>query len=165
MRRWLGGGLLVILAGFGAIQLVPYGHDHANPPVGAEPAWDSQTTRDLAVRACFDCHSNQTEWPWYSNVAPVSWLVQRHVNEGRQKLDFSTWGTGRQDTEHLVSVVRRGSMPTGDYLLMHPGARLTGAEQQALIDGLTKTFGAGEGGGGEGSEGGEGGEGDGEGDN
>lgn len=149
MRRWLLRGLAVVLVGFLAIQLVPYGRSHTRPPVVAEPQWDSAVTRELAVRACFDCHSNETVWPWYSNIAPVSWLVQRHVNEGRQKLNFSTWGRGEQETEHIVSVVQRGQMPTGDYLLMHPDARLSAAEQQQLIDGLTKTFGAGEGGGGE----------------
>jgi hypothetical protein len=75
--------------GFTAIQLVPFGHDHANPAVVKEPAWPDPQTRQLAQRACFDCHSNQTSWPWYSNIAPVSWLVQRDVLEGRQRLNFS----------------------------------------------------------------------------
>ena len=83
MRRLLIGlaGLLVLgVIVFAAIQLVPFGHDHTNPPVVAEPAWDSPETRAFAVTACFDCHSNQTVWPWYSNIAPVSWLVQRDVD-------------------------------------------------------------------------------------
>ena len=73
-----------------AIQLIPYGRAHANPPVLAEPAWDSPATRDLAVRACFDCHSNETVWPWYSNIAPVSWLVQRDVDGGRNKANATS---------------------------------------------------------------------------
>jgi hypothetical protein len=82
---------------FGLIQLVPYGRDHTNPPVVAEPAWDSPQTRALAVRACFDCHSNETVWPWYSNVAPASWLVQRDVDDGRRRLNWSEWSsTGTQ---------------------------------------------------------------------
>src|SRR5690242_16317240 len=81
----VGLGLLVVA------QLVPYGHDHTNPRTVAEPAWDSPATRALADRACFDCHSNQTRWPWYSHVAPTSWLVQHHVDEGREVLNFSTW--------------------------------------------------------------------------
>jgi hypothetical protein len=64
--------LLILVGGFLLIQLVPYGRAHANPPVVKEPAWDSPTTRALAKRACFDCHSNETVWPWYTNVAPVS---------------------------------------------------------------------------------------------
>ena len=75
----LGGclGAFVVLAGL--IQIVPYGHDHANPTVRQEPAWDSPATRAMTVRACYDCHSNQTTWPWYAHVAPVSWLLQRDV--------------------------------------------------------------------------------------
>ena len=67
--------VVAVLAGlFLAIQFVPYGRDHSNPPVIGEPTWNSPETRALAVRACFDCHSNETVWPWYSNIAPVSWL-------------------------------------------------------------------------------------------
>jgi hypothetical protein len=64
--------LIVGVVVFVAIQLVPYGRDHTNPPVTAEPRWDSPQTRTLAVSACFDCHSNETAWPWYTNVAPFS---------------------------------------------------------------------------------------------
>lgn len=87
------GIIIIIVVGLVAlfllIQLIPYGRQHTNPPVVAEPAWDSPQTRDLAVRACFDCLSNDTVWPWYSNVAPISWLVQRDIDEGRQRLNFS----------------------------------------------------------------------------
>jgi hypothetical protein len=62
-------------AAFLVIQLIPYGHDHTNPPVVKEAPWDSPRTRELAVGACFDCHSNETVWPWYSNIAPGSWLL------------------------------------------------------------------------------------------
>ncbi|MHB8958015.1 MAG: heme-binding domain-containing protein [Candidatus Limnocylindrales bacterium] len=141
MRRWLLRGFGIALAGFLLIQLVPYGRAHTNPPATGEPAWDSPTTRALAVRACFDCHSNQTVWPWYSNVAPLSWLLQHHVDEGRAMLDFSTWGTMRQSTERAARQISNGEMPPGDYLLLHPDARLTDAEKQQLIDGLAKTLG------------------------
>jgi mono/diheme cytochrome c family protein len=73
------------------IQLIPFGHSHTNPPEAGEPAWNSPATRELIHRACFDCHSNESVWPWYSNVAPVSWLVQRDVNEGRSHLNFTEW--------------------------------------------------------------------------
>ncbi len=142
----------VLVIGFVAIQLVPYGRAHTNPPVTGEPAWDSQATRDLAVRACFDCHSNETAWPWYSSVAPASWILQRHVDEGREKLNFSEWGSGEQETDDMVELVRDGEMPPWDYLLPHPGARWSDAETRTLIDGLTTTFGAA---GGEGAEDGE----------
>ena len=75
--------LAVLLGGFLLMQFVPYGRNHSNPPVISEPHWDSPQTRELAVDACFDCHSNETNWPWYSNIAPVSWMVQRHTDEGR----------------------------------------------------------------------------------
>lgn len=85
------GGLVVIgVIGFIAIQFVPV--DKSNPPVVSEPKWNSPQTQMLAERACYDCHSNQTKWPWYSSVAPVSWLVSRHVQEGRAELNFSEWG-------------------------------------------------------------------------
>jgi hypothetical protein len=141
--RWF---LVAAIVGFLAIQLVPYGRDHTNPPVTAEPPWDSPETRATAVVACFDCHSNETDWPWYSNIAPFSWLLQRHVDEGRADLNFSQWGTGEQESEEIVESVREGEMPTWDYELIHPDARLTDAEMQAFLDGLTATFGAGEGG-------------------
>lgn len=64
-------------------KFVPYGHDHTNPPVTAEPSWDSPRTRELFFTACKDCHSNESHWPWYASVAPASWLVYRDVAEGR----------------------------------------------------------------------------------
>ena len=81
------------LLGIGlVIQLIPYGRDHENPDVIREPAWDKPQTRELFERACKDCHSNQTEWPWYSSVAPISWLVQSDVEEGRSHFNVSEWG-------------------------------------------------------------------------
>lgn len=143
MRVWLLGGLGVVVAGFLLIQLVPYGRDHTNPPVAAEPAWNSPATRALAVRACFDCHSNQTVWPWYSNVAPVSWLLQHHVDEGRALLNFSTWGTGPEHGDRAARLVESGEMPPSTYLLLHPEARLSDTERQQLAGGLQQTLGGG----------------------
>jgi mono/diheme cytochrome c family protein len=135
---WALGALLVLLL---AMQLVPYGRDHTNPPVVAEPAWDSPETRALFVRACADCHSNQTVWPWYSNVAPVSWLVAHDVEEGRAKLNVSMWGQQRNEGDEAAEAVREGEMPMKIYLPTHPEARLTPAEREQLITGLTATFG------------------------
>src|SRR5918999_81790 len=89
----------VVLGGLvigGLIQLVVYGRTDDDPPVTAEPRWQGSGTRRLAVRACFDCHSNETQWPWYSNLAPASWLLQRDVKSGREELNFSEWDR-RQD--------------------------------------------------------------------
>jgi hypothetical protein len=157
MRRFLLLGLGVAVIALLAIQLVPYGRDHTNPPVTGEPAWDSAATRETAVKACFDCHSNETAWPWYSNIAPFSWRLQNHVDEGRAKLNFSQWGTGEQEVDEIVDVVREGEMPPWDYLPLHPEARLSDAETATFLDGLSRTFGVGESAG-EGGEDGDGGE-------
>jgi mono/diheme cytochrome c family protein len=138
-----------IVIGFGlgiavvavAIQLVPYGRDHGNPAVAGEPVWDRPATRALAVRACFDCHSNQVTWPWYSHVAPMSWLVQSHVDQGRRALNFSEWGHGGGEADDAAKVVRSGEMPPRSYTLMHPEARLSAEERAALAAGLATTVG------------------------
>jgi mono/diheme cytochrome c family protein len=144
IRKLLMIAFAVIVAGFLLIQVVPYGRAHDNPTVVSEPNWDSPQTRELAQRACFDCHSNETVWPWYSNVAPVSWLVQHDVDEGRQYLNFSEWGRGGEgeETEELYEVIVDGKMPMPNYLVTHPEARLTDAEKAALADGLLATTGA-----------------------
>jgi len=123
------------------IQILPYGHSHQNPPMAAEPIWDSRETRELFKRACFDCHSNETVWPWYSNVAPVSWLVQNDVDGGREHLNFSEWNREQRHAKDIADEVSHGDMPPGVYLPMHPEAKLTDAEMRALIDGAEKTFG------------------------
>ncbi len=137
------GVFLGLIIGGILIQFIPYGHDHTNPAVAAEPQWDSQQTRDLVTRACSDCHSNQTTWPWYSNLAPVSWLIQRDVQQGRARLDFSQWGTARRGADDVAEQVQRGNMPPSYYLLMHPAANLTPEEKQALIQGLQTSLGGG----------------------
>jgi hypothetical protein len=139
-KRLFGLVLLAAVVLFGLIQLVPYGRDHSNPPVQQEPNWDSPRTRELAVGACFDCHSNETIWPWYSNVAPVSWLVQRDVDEGRSKLNFSEWNVRGRGVDELTEVIREGEMPPSQYKLMHSSSRLSADEKDALINGLTATL-------------------------
>lgn len=134
--------LVIGLVLFGLIQLVPYGRDHANPPVVAEPNWDSPATRELAVRACYDCHSNETVWPWYSNIAPVSWLIQRDVDEGRHRLNFSTWGRGEREVDDAARLIHSGEMPPSYFVLLHSGAKLTDAEKEQLINGLGRSMGA-----------------------
>ncbi len=120
----------------GLIQLVPYGRNHTNPPLVQEPKWDSPQTRALAVRACFDCHSNETVWRWYSNIAPASWLIQRDVDEGRRRLNFSDWGAQRRERRELGESVLEGSMPPWYYLPIHPEAILTAQEKNQLATGL-----------------------------
>ena len=141
MRRTSVSAALVLVAVVLAIQLVPYGRNHTNPPVTAEPRWDRPQTRALAVRACFDCHSNDTVWPWYSSIAPVSWLVQRDVDEGRRTLNFSEWDRAQREAHESASTVRKREMPPWFYELRARGARLTAAERSALAAGLAATVG------------------------
>jgi hypothetical protein len=123
------------------IQLIPLTGRGNNPPVIAEPPWDSPQTRALAVRACFDCHSNETIWPWYSYIAPVSWLVYSDTMRGRARLNFSEWTTAQlRRANEVARVVQEGEMPPAIYLPMHPLAVLTSAEKQQLITGLTNSL-------------------------
>jgi hypothetical protein len=136
--RWIGMAFAALVV---AIQLVPYGRDHVNPPVTQEPRWDRPETRALAVRACFDCHSNETVWPWYTHVAPISWLTRYDVDEGRRTLNYSEWDRGQREAHESAKSVRSGEMPPWLYMLPRPHARLTAAERTALIAGLEATFG------------------------
>lgn len=146
MKRNLGRVLLflvifmvVVLA---LIQLIPYGHNHTNPPIVQNILWDTPETKALAVRACFDCHSNETVWPWYSNIAPISWLTVHDVEEGRSRLNFSDIGSYRERDERIGDIVLEGEMPPLQYYPTHPEARLTAAERQALAQGLDNTLAA-----------------------
>ncbi len=141
VKRVLKYVLTLAVVAFVVIQLVPYGRDHANPPVIAEPGWDIPATRELAVRACFDCHSNEVHWPWYSNVAPLSWWVQDHVDEGRDELNFSEWPSGGDEADEIAESVIEGEMPPW-YYKFAPGSRnLSARERELLIAGLVTTFG------------------------
>jgi heme-binding protein len=134
---------LIAFSLFLVIQLVPYGRNHANPPVTREPSWDSQQTRALAARACFDCHSNLTKWRWYSNVAPVSWLTQQDVDGGRSQFNFSEWDKPQDiSAGDLADSIRSGSMPPWFYVIPHPAAKLNAAERLAMIRGLAATLAA-----------------------
>lgn len=114
---------------------------HSNPPVIKEPLWDSPQTRAYAKRACFDCHSNETVYPWYTYVAPVSWVTNHHIVEGREKLNFSEWNRVQEEASEAAESVTEGEMPTKDYLLLHADARLSKTETDAFVARLIKTFG------------------------
>jgi hypothetical protein len=136
LRRWL----LAIGAGVFAlallIQLVPYGWRHPNPPVTADAPWPSTQARRVAVAACYDCHSNETDWPWYSYIAPTSWLVRKDVEDGRDELNFSTWDEDDNDADDAIETIEDASMPPRQYKLLHPDARLTADERALLIEAL-----------------------------
>ena len=135
------GGVGILIVAFLAIQFVPYGRAHTNPPVVQEPAWDSPQTRALFVRACNDCHSNQTEWSRLNNVAPLSWLAQWAIDEGRTAFNVSEWPSDGHRAANVAGSVQSKQMPPEIYVSLNPDALLTPAEQQELIRGLRATFG------------------------
>jgi hypothetical protein len=125
------GALVVILV---AIQLVPV--HRTNPPVVAD--FDGPPAVEMVLRAsCYDCHSHESRWPWYSHVAPASWLVIHDVNEAREHLNFSMWGTydaRRREklAEEMWDEVDAGDMPLPMYRLAHPDSRLSAAAKATL---------------------------------
>ena len=127
-------GLLVL------IQFHPYGRDHENPPVYQEIQWPDMEVRALAQRACFDCHSSETVYPWYASIAPISWFIQNDIDTARALINFSDF-VAIQRSENVGAVVRSGSMPPLPYLLLHPSANLTNTEREALAQGLEQALG------------------------
>jgi cytochrome c551/c552 len=123
-----------VLAAFAIAQLIPVARD--NPPVESEVPVTPEA-RAVLVRACFDCHSNQTVWPWYSKVAPGSWLLAKDVREGRAELNYSSWSRysakkQRKLLRETLEEVKKGEMPLWIYLFGHPEARLSDADREAL---------------------------------
>jgi hypothetical protein len=151
-RKIILGVVGVVVVGFIILQVVP-GFARTNPPVQYKINWSTPQTETLMRRACYDCHTNETVWPWYSQVAPISWLVVHDVDEGRAKLNFST-GKGEIEANELIRQIERDKMPPKVYLMMHPDAALTAEEKAALIAGIQVTSFAGvrQSGGGESSE-------------
>ena len=132
-RRVLAIGIAVV-AGLLLVQLIPV--DLRNPPVEAE-VQASPDARVLLRRACYDCHSNETVWPWYARVAPMSWLVVYDVHRGRESINFSTWMTyapRRRDElmRESADEIAESEMPPWYYRLLHPEARLTNEEVATL---------------------------------
>ncbi len=145
MKKLMKTLLWIVIAGlvvFVAIQFVPV--SRTNPPAKTQVQWDSPQTQALFQRACADCHSNETTYPWYSYVAPVSWLVARDVSGGRRRFNISELDTSSPRFSRLPDEMERiilsGRMPMGIYLTMHPTARLTQQETQALASGLKATL-------------------------
>ena len=124
------------------IQFVPVNRN--NPEVIAAESITSQLTGQPEVEkilrnACFDCHSNESKYPWYSYVAPASWFIQDHINEGREELNFSIWNTyseKRKDhkLEETIELVEKRIMPMESYLILHSEAKLTSEQIQLLGD-------------------------------
>jgi len=125
--------ILALLIFFVAIQLIPVKRDNPVTLPGAEIDTDLEIMTILEV-SCFDCHSNNTQWPWYSYVAPVSWWVTHDVNDGRKELNFSNWNTlkiskQRELRTEIWKQVKEGEMPHFGYIPLHPRAEVTAKEK------------------------------------
>lgn len=109
-----------------------------NPPATYTITWDSPETEALARAACFDCHSNETRWPWYAHIAPAAFLIVQDVNEGREEMNFSTGH--RLEGDEMAEQIDSGRMPKPIYLPLHPEANLSTKQKSRLIEGLLATF-------------------------
>ncbi len=135
--RFVALAIVILLAGS---QFIRPGR--TNPPINPASSFEAVATPDasftaIVKRACYNCHSNETVWPWYSSVAPVSWLVVDDVNEGRAHLNFSEWGllvpdVARGRLKDVCDEVQAGDMPLWQYRLIHPEAKLSAEEVKIL---------------------------------
>ena len=140
VRRWIGRVGLALLVALVVSQFVPV--DRSNP--NTDPSKTIYATEKLPppvqavfTRSCQNCHSNNTQWPWYSYVAPVSWMIASDVRNARQKMNFSEWGrypaNKREDRlEEICEQLTNGDMPDFKYTLMHHDARITPDERTAV---------------------------------
>ena len=132
-------GIVIIL--FIGIQFVPYGKDHSNPKSVAEPPWNTKKTRATFFKLCGACHSNETTWPIYSNIAPISWLVQHDVDEGRENLNVSMWNVQKRNKgNEAVHEYEEGDMPPWIYQFPRPQNKLSQNDKEEFIAGLKATF-------------------------
>jgi hypothetical protein len=135
MKRWLTrAGVILVLAPIG-IQFVPI--ERTNPPVESDVAVPAEL-KTVLQRACYNCHSNETTWPWYSRVAPVSFLIASDVKEGRRQVNFSIWGqyTESRRARKLKEIreqVEGNKMPQWYYLLVHPDAKLSAGDKEMIV--------------------------------
>lgn len=133
MKNWLRRiGIVLALV---AIQWVPV--DRTNPPESGQLP-ELAEVRAVVQRACYDCHSNETKWPWYSRIAPMSWWIAHDVKEGRKQLNFSLWDqyNERRKTrkfKEIAKEVKKSTMPQWYYVLMHPEAELSATERELII--------------------------------
>ncbi len=122
------------------IQFIPSSFSRTNPPITGEPAWDAPATRATFMKACGDCHSNETVYPWYSQIAPVSLLIEDDIRDGRRHFNISEWDKSAHGGDDAAEEVQKGSMPIGLYLLMHSEANLNAADKTKFAEGLQRTF-------------------------
>jgi hypothetical protein len=121
---------------------VPYGWQKSNPPVTADVPWPNAEAASIARTSCYACHSNETDWPAYSYVAPMSWLVRKDVEAGRRKMNFSEWDEDSADAAgDAEDEIVEGRMPLPNYRRIHRDAQLTNEEAAILIDALEQLSG------------------------
>lgn len=136
LRRWINRTIGVGLIFFIAIQFVPYGWTKTNPAVNDPTPWPTQSAENIARSACYACHSNETEWPLYSYVAPFSWLVRRDVERGRDELNFSNWDDHDSEADDAIEEIEDDNMPPSQYRWIHRDAQLSDDEIDELIGAL-----------------------------
>jgi Haem-binding domain len=123
-----------------SLQVVPLTIETTSPTGRLHPDVEKVVGPEIGAilkRSCKDCHSNDTTWPWYSHIAPVSWVITKHVKQGREKLNFSDWMPGKQTANQLAEVcdaVSKGSMPLHGYKVLHPDARLSTHDVDVICD-------------------------------
>lgn len=147
--KWIGGGLLVILIG---MQFFPI--DKTNPPINEADTFEAlenppQEIAMILKKACNDCHSNATKYPWYTNVAPLSWWIKGHIDHGRGELNFSEWGTYNlrkklHKMEEVAEEVEATKMPLLSYAIAHSEAFISKEERAALVKWFSEKSKAGE---------------------
>lgn len=142
IRRLAATFVAIVFAVFIVIQFVPV--DRTNPPVLSEIPAPAEVMSILR-RSCYDCHSHETRWPWYAYVAPASWFLVDHIEDGRRDLNFSDWPVFDFEEQALAlgdvrDQLTSGEMPLRSYLLLHPEARLNEAERKILLDWAASGF-------------------------
>ncbi len=139
MKKKIFFGILILLI---VIQFVRI--DQTNPKVISSEEFFTvnaapENIKQMARNACYDCHSNETKYPWYANVAPISWMLANHRNEGREHLNFSNWATRNTNQqqhalEECVEVIENGEMPMALYVVNHPEAKLSETQKKELVN-------------------------------
>ncbi|MDR1877502.1 MAG: heme-binding domain-containing protein [Flavobacteriaceae bacterium] len=134
--------LIITLLVLVAIQFIRI--DKTNPPVDAEQDYVTMThapveVKNILKRACYDCHSNEVKYPWYTNIAPVSWYIKEHINQGKEYLNFSEFGKyNKYQKEHVITglfhVIEKRTMPLDSYVWLHEEAALSAEDNKILLE-------------------------------
>jgi mono/diheme cytochrome c family protein len=140
IRYWLPRVLLGAFAIFALAQFVPYGRNHGHAKASQAARLPPGPGRQLFAGACGDCHSDQTTWPWYSHVAPVSWLVQNDVQGGRENFNVSHWDRPQPPAGEVIGQIKGGEMPPLQYKVIHAGGRLSSSERTTLAAWIARLY-------------------------